>query len=254
MFRPVDFSHLSKFNSDTSAKLIDMIENQAKADIQEESARPKSRTFAPSSLRCRRKSWFRIRGSQPDSLPNPDLTLDFTAKLGTYIHTLIQEKLSKALVEDWIPVKQYLAENPIPYTYSIKESGYETQICIENPPLKFACDGIIRLNGKLYLLEIKTSEYSSWDSLVEAKPHHMDQIKAYSTILNIPNVLTLYVDRQYGGLKSFEYAISIGEMNEILNIFEYVSDCAEKNLAPERLPESDYMCRNCEYSKKCREW
>lgn len=254
MFREVDFAHLAKFNSDASNKLISIYETATQQRIQSECARPSSCTFAPSSIRCKRKSWFRLRGTQPDFLSNPDLVLDFTAKIGTAIHELVQETLSTALGADWVSVEDYLEENPIPYEYSLSKKGYETSVSIKNPPMKFACDGILKLSGNHYLLEIKSSEYSSWDSLVETKQHHKDQIRTYSTILNISKVLTLYVDRQYGGLKCYESTISLPEMQQVKSDMEYVQDCVKKNIAPERLPATDYMCRNCEYRLKCQEW
>lgn len=254
MFREVNFAHLAKFNSDASRILIDTYETQITKTIQEKCAGPSSCTFAPSSMRCKRKSWFRLRGAKPDYLDNPDSVLDFTANIGTAIHAMVQKTLSQALGDDWIEVEDYLSEHPIAYSYALVKSGYETRVEIADPPIKFACDGIVRINGKYYLLEIKTADYSSWDKLTEAKPYHMDQIKSYATILGIESVLTLYVDRQYGGVKSYEYLISLPEMMQVKQDMAYVLDCLSKNLAPERLPATDYMCRNCEYRLKCQEW
>ena len=255
-FRNIDFAHLAKFNSASSSEFIEFYENLVTSKIAECSDRLPSKTFAPSSVRCQRKSWFRLRGVSPDILKQPDLTLEFSAEIGTACHRIIQNNLKSALGEDWIAVKDFLAANPIPFVYTLTESddGLETKVEIEDPPVRFACDGIIRWKGKLYLLEIKTSEYSSFNDLTDAKPIHLDQIKCYATLLGISDVLVLYQDRQYGNLKCYELYISDADKSKIMADFKHVQYMASANLAPDRLDRSDYMCVNCEYRKKCGDW
>ena len=253
-FRQVNFEHLAKFNSEASSILINKYKDQLIANIQSECAGPKSCTFAPSSMRCNRKSWFRLRGTQPDFIAEPDLVLSHTAVVGTALHEHIQSVLEQAFGADWVSVEDYLKENPIPYKYVLTQNGHETLVEIPEIPIKFACDGILRIHGKVYLLERKSSEENSWDKLTTTKPHHMDQIETYSTILNIPNVLTLYVDRQFGDVKSYEHTIPLEHMIAVNDRIAYVKRMVEMNLAPDRLPVDDYMCLNCEYKTKCKEW
>ena len=253
-FREFSSLSLARFNSAISSNFLDFYENYVMTKMQKKSTRMKSRTFAPSCLRCDRKSWFRLRGTEPDFLENPDMTLNYTAEVGTARHAAIQQNLKKLLGQDWIDVSDYLSEIKVPYNYEYQKSGYETLINISNPPIKFACDGIIRFNNKLFLLEIKTSDYASWNSLNEPKQVHMDQVKCYSTLLQLPNVLILYEDRQYGGLKCYQINVSAVESQRIMDKFSYIQDMVKANLAPERLNKNDYMCKNCEYRKKCDEW
>lgn len=253
-FRQVNFEHLAKFNSEASSILINKYKDQLIVNIQSECAGPKSCTFAPSSMRCNRKSWFRLRGTKPDFIAEPDLVLNHTAVVGTALHEHIQSVLEQAFGADWVSVEDYLKENPIPYEYVLTRNGHETLVEIPEIPIKFACDGILRIHGKYYLLEIKSSEYSSWDKLTTTKPHHIDQIETYSTILNIPNVLTLYVDRQFGDVKSYEHTIPLEHMIAVNDRIAYVKRMVEMNLAPDKLPVDDYMCLNCEYKNKCKEW
>ena len=123
-------------------------------------------------------------------------------------------------------------------------------------PIRFACDGIIRFQGKVYLLEIKTSEFSSFQELIEPKPKHMDQIKCYATLLDISNVFVLYVDRTYGGMKCFEITVSEPEKQAVLNKMQHVMDCVEGFIAPDGLPKGDPDCNPnmCPYFDKCKEW
>lgn len=254
MFKQVNTNQYVTFNSDASNKLLTSYNSFLHSRVQEEGMRPRSHTFAPSGIRCQRKSWFRLRGTAPDPVEYPDMTLDFTATVGTLLHQCIQSNLRELLKDDWISVPDYLKDNPIPYKYDIKVGEYETKVSINEPPVSFACDGIIRINGKIYLLEIKTSEYSSWSNLTEAKSHHIDQITTYGTLLGIRDVLFMYIDRQYGGIKVFEHNISALDSFNLLDMMTYVQDMVKKHIAPPRLPVGDYMCTNCEYQKSCKEW
>lgn len=254
-FKAANMAAVVRFNSANSSNFLDAYETYLHDTVQSSLNRPKLRTFAPSSFRCARKNWFRLRGTAPDVVQIPDLSLQHTAEVGTARHTAIQSKLSKMLGQDWIDVETYLSDIPdYPYDYTIQKDGFESRISIQYPPIKFACDGIVRWNNKLYLLEIKTSEYSSWEELTDPKSVHMDQVMCYSTLLQLPDVLMLYEDRQYGGMKCYEEHFSIDDMMHVKNKFDYIMEMVDHNLAPEKLPHADYMCRNCEYQKKCAEW
>lgn len=255
-FYPADFQHLVKFNSATSCKFIDDYEAYVKSKIQKENSEPKSQTFAPSSVRCKRISWFRLRGVQPDLDKNPDLALHFTADIGTACHRIIQENLIDEYKEDWISVEDYLDELQPDYNYKLEQNGFETQVEIFEPHVKFACDGILRINGKYYLLEIKSAEHTSFDKLTDPKEQHIDQIKCYATLLHIHDVLVLYIDRQYGSLKCFEVQVPDHEMFEVRQMFEDVEHLAKVMIAPPKLPTGDSWCTpsRCIYYKKCQEW
>lgn len=255
-FRGVDFAHLVRFNSSTSCKLIDSYESYVRSQLMNKSAEVKSCTFAPSSFRCDRKNWFRLRGTKTDVLTNPDLVLNFQAEVGTARHAAIQERMQSIYGNDWLDVEEYLATRvpKIPYEYTVSKHGLETLVSITDPPVRFACDGLIRINGTVYLLEIKTADYKSWDSLTAPKDVHIDQIRCYCALLGIHNVLVLYEDRQHGELKCFEISFTDADLQSVMDKFKYIQRMADSNLAPARLDFSDYMCLNCEYRVKCAQW
>lgn len=257
-FQPVNFARLARFNSSSSSDLIDIYENEVRRQIAEKNAEPKHQTFAPSSFRCPRYSWFRLRGVKPDVVKAPDLTLQFTADVGTACHENIQRHLSIALGDDWIDVGEYLktAWGDKGIEYSIEKHGFETRVALNDPPMRFACDGIVRIKGQLYLLEIKTSDFASFDELTNPKSQHIDQIKCYATKLGLDKVLVLYQDRQYGGVKCYEIQITEADKRMINDRFKYVQDCVQSNIAPDRLDWSDRWCSPsmCPYHRKCKEW
>ena len=256
-FKTWEPQRLIRFNSGTSSDFLDAYDSYVEQKLQSGAERIPHQTFAASSFRCDRWSWFRLRGSKPESVV-VDKDLNFTAEIGTACHRIIQNNLINMLGSDWINVKDHIASIDFPYEYTLEESGdgLETMIEIKNPPIRFACDGIIRQDGKKYLLEIKTSEYSSWNDITAPKPRHVDQIKCYATLLQLPNVLFMYQDRQYGGIKCFEVTVQQYEMDLVLERFDRVLDLAKKNLAPDPLPKGDSWCTPamCPYYKLCGEY
>ena len=257
-FRSMEQAHIARFNSAVSSNFLNDYEKFVSDKLVANSARTPHKTFAPSSFRCNRRSWFRIRGVQPDSVKVPDLRLDFTAQVGTACHETIQKNLKEMLGNDWIDVNTYLRSIDYPYEYTIDHdvSNLETRITIQRPPLTFSCDGLLKRNNEYYLLEIKTAEFSTWDNLTDVKEEHIDQIKCYATLLQLEKALVVYQDRQYGGFKCYEIKISPLDKEDILNRFEYVLDMVDKNLAPDGLPQGDKWCSPsmCPYYKKCQEY
>ena len=257
-FKPANLTaHAMKFNSAASGDFIYMYNQLIDDEIAAKNSQPKHRTFAPSSMRCDRISWFRLRGVQPDTIKDPDRTLYFTAQIGTACHEVIQKRLSSCPEVKWLDVDEYLKSKGCTYQYTVDRNGYEQQIEISDPfPIRFACDGLIEFKGEIYLLEIKTSEFASFQDLIEPKSKHMDQIKCYATLLDVSKVLVLYQERQYGDLKCFEIVISDVEKDKIKSKMQHVMDCVEANIAPDKLPKGDPDCNPnmCPYYNKCKEW
>lgn len=253
-FRSIGAS-VQRFNSASSCDLIDRYDEYLENVAREDAEKVSSQTFAPSSMRCMRKSWFRLKGTHGDA-GNISMELDFTARLGTAIHGFIQGDLSNMLGDDWIEVEEYFKQNPPAYTYQVNHDGYETQVAVDDPPVKFSVDGIVKINGIVYLLEIKTIEFSSWQNLSNPKDEHVFQVYTYCTMLNIDHVLFMYVDRQFGGKKCYEVFVPSYRMDEVRDSMDHVLECVRNNIPPERLPWTDKWCSSsmCPYYAKCKEW
>lgn len=256
-FKPLNLDgHTFKFNSAASSDLINIYEIATEVEIRESREGIKHKTFAPSSFRCKRLNWFRLRGVQPDRIEEVDPVLDFSAKIGESCHRLIQSRLQKSLEDDWISVEQHFRECPPDFSYTLEANGFETFVNVIDPPVRFACDGIIRIKGKKYLLEIKSSEYASFNDLTQPKPYHVEQVKCYASLLNISDVLMIYIDRQYGTIKCFELNIPLSDMQKVREDMKLVQKAVKDNLAPERLPRGDRWCSSnmCPYYKVCNQW
>lgn len=253
-FRHPEHNASLPFNSAYSSRLLDIYKAQEESEIRQQCAGAKSRTFAPSGMRCMRKQWFRLRGTETDPIENPDTGLNFRADIGNARHIVIQSRLRVALGADWIEVPDFLREHPIPYKYDVLKSDIESLVQIDSPPIKFAVDGIIRIDGKIFLLEIKTCDYTALSMMQSHKQHHEEQVAFYCAILGLRDVLFIYEERQNGGMKAFQHHVSESDVEAIKMKMSLIMDMANRNIAPDRLSPNDYMCSNCEYAKKCMEW
>lgn len=259
MFKPINANTIisaPNFNSQLSCKFLDEYIEAVSDDIIAQQSEQPSCTFAPSTIRCPRISWFRLRGALVEPESNVDLSTNFTAQIGTACHRIIQTNLSVQLGDDWLDVEQYMRSMDFDYEYTCYKNDMETLIEIKSPPVKFAPDGIIRYQDRIRLLEIKTCDHSGFDQLSGPKPIHLDQVKCYCTLLDIDSVIMLYQDRQYGGIKCFEVTVSEFDKQSIRDMFNSVLTKVSENLPPPKLPTGDKWCNAtyCRYYNKCKEW
>lgn len=255
-FKPASLLSGKNFNTAQSLTFLEEYERFRSDKVRAERAAPSHRCFAPSSLRCDRLSWFRLRGVQPDSISQPDMSLEFTAEIGTACHRIIQSNLAKMLGDDWINVEEYVGSLGISATTQYDATSGEVLITIDDPPVRFACDGIIRRDNKLYLLEIKTVDVASWGALSTEKPQHRDQVICYCSLLQLNNVLFLYQERTYGGLKCFELSVPNYLQLDMMDRMNKVMEKVRQGIAPKALPRGDSWCTpgRCPYYKTCQEY
>lgn len=258
-FRNVNIDALTKFNSADSQKFINMYEGFVLSDINRRGTEPSSKSFAPSSIRCKRKSWFRLRGVEKCIIKNPDRSLEFKAMLGTSIHMYVQSILVENLKSDWVEVDKYIKSTELYKLdyfkeYNLTPNDFETQIELPLIPIRFSVDGIFKLDNAYNLLEIKTADHSDFMNLTDIKECHIDQVITYASLLNLSNIFVMYVDRQYGDVKCYTHRLKEYESDKVFDSIKSVLECVDSNIAPSRLDYSDYMCTNCEYKQKCKEW
>ena len=153
-FREFDSAHLARFNSATSSEFLSAYESFVDAQILKQNAEPAHKAIAPSSFRCDRRSWFRLRGTIPDAAPTADYELEWAAQMGTACHRVIQSNLIAMLGPNWISVSDYLRNHATTlnwkYTLTPAEDSSETFVEIQDPPIRFACDGIVFWAGKFW--------------------------------------------------------------------------------------------------------
>lgn len=265
-FRSLNVESVARFNSADSSMLLDNITDRISNSIKLSNSTKSSQTFAPSALRCERRSWFRLRGVDPDLINITDNGLEWTAMLGTAIHEYIQSLLidNNLLTDEyiqWYDPIEYMENVVVPYEdslvrYTAQRSGNEVRFQFVDPPIRFSCDGILNVDGRFNLLEIKTCDHSTFVDLTDPKSEHIDQFIAYCTLLHLDGGFFLYVDRQYGDMKCYQYKVSYADKQNMLDMFKRVQEYVQFGLSPEGLPKGDKWCTPsyCPYYKRCQEY
>lgn len=254
----------SYVNSEVSReKLYNIYISQAEFENSNVEIQTPYRTFAPSSMRCARYQWFRLRGTVPDVSYRGDVVYDFFSKVGDMSHELVQKRLYNSCGKfgnyygnvEFLDVEDYVIDKLNPdwkYTCSKSENGYETRFELKEPyPIRFSCDGICRIDGEDYLIEIKSLDYRQWCDAFEIMSRHRVQAYTYCAFLKLSKIIFIYVDRTYGNIKCFESEVSD---EVVLNVYKYMDDileCTKTNIAPDGLSKGDGMCRTCMYHKTC---
>ena len=255
-FRSANLDHLVKFNSSSASNFLKIYDDSLDEEIKEIGLKKPSQTIAPSSVRCKRKTWFRLRGVEPDRISRPDRALRWSADLGTAIHAMIQEKCLNYFKDSWIDVNDYLKENVKDHIYKTETSGYETRINFEDIPVRFSCDGIVKFDNEYYLVEFKTCDSGTFKDLTDIKEEHISQVICYCSLIHLKKALVIYIDRSYGDMKCYEKKIMSYEEYDMIQSFHDVMNSVQTRLAPEGLPKGDKWCTSnyCPYYRKCKEY
>lgn len=249
-------SDISNYNSEQSRLLYNNYNDFIINEIKSKQVKSGSKNIAPSSVRCARKSWFRLRGSECTAANSVDTHLDFFAKVGSACHLMLQKRFVDMFGDSWLDVSEYLSTIYDTSQYACVKYDYETNVQLLHIPIKFSVDGLIRINDTVYILEIKSIAYNSFVDLSDIKSEHKDQAICYATYLKVHNVLFVYIDRTYGDIKCYEFNVTDDMMDKMHSQVQSIIDAVDTNIPPSKLPSGDSWCNpnRCEYYKVCKEY
>lgn len=114
-------------------------------------------------------------------------------------------------------------------------------------------DAIIGLEGKPYILEIKTSSQYKFSKLEEPEPDHLKQIQLYLHYFKIPQGILLYEDKNTQELKEFLVNYDPELVQNVLKELEILKTQIEKDIIPP-IPKNieSWRCEYCEYQEECQ--
>lgn len=218
-----------------------------------------SKTVSPSSMKCLRAMVFKLLGKPKDKAKIP-YTLIHICESGSQRH----EALQKAILNmkdmgidcEYVNVKDYVTEHNLPLrvgTESDFENGiYETHLYDDKNRISFLCDGIIKYKGKYFILEIKTESAGKFMKQKDVMAEHKYQATAYSLLLDIPDVMFLYENRDVLNKKVYIYTPTKQEKDKLQQKILSAIDYADKNEIPPKPVEVG--CRYCSYKEVCDEY
>ena len=200
--------------------------------------RTPSQTYKPSSLGgCMRRMYYEVTGAPVDEQTSMDASFIEIMDSGTDRHERIQKNIigmqEMGYDVEWVDVGEYIDYWGVPGTRVVKRQGMETKLRNDLLNLSFMCDGIIKMNKKYYILEIKTEASFKWNGRVDIFDKHLIQATAYSTALGVDDVLFIYENRDFCSKKPFTMHVT-PQMKEdyVIDKIETCNAYIEKGIVP----------------------
>lgn len=227
--------------------------------IDKREQRVPSNTYKPSSLGgCKRNMYFQVIGACLDEAKKSGAGIIGICETGSARHEILQTWVSRmnecGYDCEWVDVESFLKSRSVAGTIVKERSGMETKCYNEILNISFLCDGIIKYDGKYYILEIKTEDNFKHQKRIGPEKKHISQAAAYSVCLGIDNVIFLYENRNYCTRKSFLVEIT-DEMKQelVINEIEEIENYrAKSEIPPKSTLKSD--CTYCNYKTECKKW
>lgn len=236
--------------------------NEATVRLNSETSRKPSKTYKPSSLGgCKRNIFFQRMGIEQDPSNNEASGIGIM-EAGTDRHERIQKTIAemKRLGYDveWVDVAEYLKSRPQNGTRVVKKQGMETKLANDILNMSFLCDGIIKVNGKYFVLEIKTEASFKYQGRVSPVDKHITQGSCYSATLGIDEVLFIYENRDLCNKKVFHYHVTdIDKQTRVLDVINEVESYVENFNETKEVPAMTTVqseCRYCNYKSECKKY
>jgi len=214
-----------------------------------------SKTYKPSSLNCIRNMYYQMIGEPIEkSKESPELIgicesgIDRHERLQKAINHLCKtyHKKDKYI---WISVRDYIKEHKLDQIEIVKERGFETKCRHKGLNLSFMCDGILKINGIYYVLEIKTETLFKFQNRKEIDKDHLNQAGCYALAFEIDRVLFLYENRDNCSKKLFRHRVLHSDKEKVKNkILKCDGHVKEVSVPPK---EKYKGCQYCRYRKNC---
>lgn len=134
--------------------------------------------------------------------------------------------------------------------------GVVQAVEISTPPNDLVhgrADGIITLENRAYVLEIKSSAGFKFRKLEKPRSRHRKQTQLYMHYLKVPRAVLLYENKNTQHLKEFRLEYDEELAGDLLDKFRFLKDQIEKDIVPEKPEEiKKWQCRHCAYRTHCR--
>lgn len=231
-------------------------------NLEAENKREPSKTFKPSSMKCLRGMVYGVLGVKRDNNKTPQALCEICAN-GSERHQSIQSIVNQMHKYyphiEFVDVGKYIKENNIPLKVK-KESNFaegifETHLISEKYNVSFLCDGMLKIKGKYYILEIKTSSSGKFMKQKDVQDDHKVQATAYSFLLGVDSVIFFYENRDILSKKGYLYKPSKLEKQELKLKLEEGLNLVENKIIPEKPKECtgrDKMSQYCPYKGRCK--
>lgn len=220
-----------------------------------QSTRKPSKTYKPSSIGgCMRKSYFQIVGAQIDEKEKPAADMVGIWESGSDRHERIQGHIqtmkSHGFDVEWVDIEEFLKRRPVQGTRFVSRQGNEFKMYNSVFNMSFLCDGIIKFEGRYYILEIKTEDQFKHKGKLGPAKKHVDQATCYSMCLGVDQVMFIYEWREYTSKQYFDYTVLDKDKEDVCHYIETCQAHVESNIVPS-MTKKQSECKYCSYKEIC---
>lgn len=218
-------------------------------------ARKPSQSYKPSGMNCIRSMYYQVVGAEYEAESN--YVMVGICEAGTDRHERIQNAISKMKENgfdcEYVDVADYVESRGLDeYLDIVDKCGNETKLYDRKRNISFLCDGIIKYQGKYYIVEFKTESSFKWRDRKAVDSKHHNQAITYSLELQLDDVLFVYINRDIVDMKSFMYHVTQEERDGIINLIEECQKYVDlKEVPPIPDDVSDKKCAYCNYGQLC---
>ena len=216
-----------------------------------------SRRYKPSSLNCLRSMYYQITGADLDKQQQKSSDFFGICESGTDRHKRIQYAITRmkdfGVDCEYIDVETFIKDNNIENLVIESKDDFETKVYDSKRNIIFLCDGLLKYNGELYILEIKTESSYKWLDRSYVDDKHRNQAYTYSLELGVDKILFLYENRDVCTKKPYILTVTKENTDYIENRIETCDDYVRNKLVPP--VESDItprICQYCDYRTQCK--
>lgn len=220
-------------------------------------ARKPSATYSPSGMGCIRAMYYKRSGVDVSD-DTANYTMIGICESGTDRHERIQNAISKMKDNgfdcEYIDVGDYVKSRGLDlYLNIVDKCGNETKLYDTIRNVSFLCDGIIKYQGKYYIVEFKTESSFKWKDRKGVDPKHYNQAITYSMELQLDNVLFVYINRDIVDYKAYLFSVSESDREYIKALIDTCENYViNKELPPKPDDATDRKCAYCAYQELCK--
>lgn len=215
----------------------------------------KSTYYKPSSLNCLRMMYFYRTSTEIDEV-NKSASSIGVLQSGEDRHLRIQSAISHIKENgfdcEWVDVETYIKEHNLTNLEVVSKKQYETTVHNKELDLLFLCDGIVKINNRYYIIEIKTENSINFYNRNSVAEKHKHQAICYSLSFNINNVIFIYENRDVCQKKSFLFTVTNQLKTEVVNLINTCNNYVKNKQLPLYIPCKS--CNYCDYKKKCKDF
>lgn len=219
-------------------------------------ARKPSATYSPSGMGCLRAMYYKRLGVDIP-VGTAGYSMVGICNSGSDHHNRIQTAIARMKENgfecEYIDVADYVRSRGLDeYLDIVEKCGNETKLYDRNKHISFLCDGIIKYQGRYYIVEFKTEASFKWQSRKGVDPKHHNQAITYSLELGIDDVIFIYINRDIVDYKVYLFTVTDEDRNRIIELIDICEIFVTHKELPPKPDIPERICRYCAYQELCK--